>query len=90
MDQAPDRELFSDFDKDVVKCLHQMKKVPSAFAAANAVNLLRRAWKLYGIDTQSAAFLAITAEEEAGRARLLHLREHQYPLARRCRTRTMS
>lgn len=75
--EASATKFFSAFDKSTVRCLSEAKG-SSAYAAQNAVGHLRKAWQVRHIDSQMAAFRAITAEEEAATAIIRLLQERSY------------
>lgn len=62
-----ERRFFSEFEIGIAECLRGTK-LPSVYAAQNAIFNLKKAWELRDIDSQMAAFRAITAEEEAATA----------------------
>jgi hypothetical protein len=75
-----DEELFSTFERGLIRCLRRAKG-RSAFSAAGAITHLRKAWKIREADSEMAALRSITAEEEAATALIIHLRERQYVAA---------
>lgn len=69
--------FFSVFEIGMTECLRGIKR-RSAHSAQHAVYHLNKAWQLREVDSQMAAFRAITAEEEAATAVFLVLREKGY------------
>lgn len=51
-------------------------------ACRNAINHLRKAWRLHPVDSEMSLFCAITAEEEAATALIRALNEQKYPNAK--------
>jgi hypothetical protein len=75
--EASPPKFFSAFEESTVRCLSEARG-RSAYAAQNAVRHLRQAWRIRHLDSQMAAFRAITAEEEAATAIIRTLQERGY------------
>lgn len=82
----PDRSAelpLEDIHLHLEEAIEKLKVPRIRNACRNALNYLRKAWRLHLVDAEMSLFCAITAEEEAATAVIRALQHQGYPLSER-------
>lgn len=72
---------IDDIGRHVEEAIEKLKPPRVRHACRNALNHLRKAWRLHPVDAEMSLFCAITAEEEAATAVIRALNIRKYPSA---------